>query len=566
MKSTLRCCGFWWRMSCLLLALFFGFMPVGVCGDALTQLPEQWINRLQPIPEADLTGAEPHARETIRETRAELARLLSDEQAASKEIAEGYGRLGALYQVYSLPSSARIGYSNAMALDPENFRWVYYAGYLAGQSGQHQKAVVLFQRAAGLNPEYPALELRLGESLLELSRIDAASDALQAAAEKPGLRARALYHLGQIDLLQRRYDQAIEKLEELLRLDPDADQAHYPLARAWRVKNDIERSTQHMAARGNRLPDVDDQMIAELLGLNQGARRFFSRGLRASHTQEFAAAAKAFRRGLEIEPENNDARVSMARALFLSGEPGPAAQQLELVLSSDPKHNLARFLLGVLSAEEKRPEQAAAHFQTVLEREPDHYGAHFCLAVLLFNGSHFRAAADHYRQALLTNPDIPPARLYRLLALKQSGVSDSEISGRLESLSAAHPQQRILRYVLIRLLVLSDNAALRDPERARRLVNDLVQEAFIPPHVELQALVAAAIGNFEQAAELQRQVLPVMAWMGDAVYRRAQAALSAYQNGEMPDDAVWYRDDITLQNPRIDAPPLFREYPTPVPY
>ena len=565
MKGVLRFRGVRRRTLGLFIALCTGFIPAGVCEDALSQLPEQWKNRLQQIPEADLTGAEPYARETIHETRAGLARLLSAELADSREIAEGYGSLGALYQIYGLASSAQTGYSNAMALDPENFRWVYYAGYLAAQSGQHEEAVGLFQGAARLNPEYPALGLRLGESLLELSRIDAASELLRAAAEKPGLRARALYHLAQIDLFRRRYDEAIEKLEELLRLDPNADQAHYPLARALRAKNDIEGSAQHMAARGNRLPDVDDPMIKELQSLNQGARRFFSEGLRASLQQDFSAAAAGFRHGLEIEPENSSARVSLARALYLSGEAEPAATQLEQVLAKEPEHSLARFLLGVLAADANRLDQAEENFKVVLKREPNHFGAHFCLATLRFNAADFDIAADHYRLALLANPDIPPARLFLLLALKLSGVSDSEIVGQLESLYAAHPEQQILRYRLIRLLTLSDNPAVRQPERARGLVNELVQEAFIPPHVELQALVAAAVGNFEQAAALQRQVLPVSIWMGDDVYRRAEAALAAYQRSEMP-DVTWYREESMLQPPKIDAQLLFREYPTPVPY
>lgn len=549
----------------LLIALFAGFIAASARGDALSQLPELWKNRLQQLPEVDMTGAESYARESIRESRAELDHLLSDDQTGTRELAGGYGRLGALYQVYDLASSAETAFRNAMELDPENFRWAYYAGYHAGKSGQHEEAIRLFRKAALLNPDYPAVGLRLGESLLELSLLGEAADALLAAAKESGLRAKALYHLAQIDLLQHHYDQAIEKLEELLRLDPEADQAHYPLARAWRAKNDIEQSVKHMAARGNRLPVVNDPMIEELQSLNQGARRFFSQGLRASHTQDFTAAAADFERGLEIEPENNDARVSLARALYLSGKPDLAARQLDKVISEDSGHTLARFLSGVLSADANNPEMAATQFEAVLKQEPNHYGAHFCLATLLFNAADFAKAAVHYRLALLANPDIPPARLYLLLALKLSGAPDSQISRQLQELSAAHPEQQILRYVLIRLLALSDTPGERDLERARLLINELVQEAFIPPHVELQALVAAAIGNFEQAAELQNQVLQAMIWAGDGIYQRAQTALTAYQRQEMP-AAVWYREEIMLRPPGINTSLLFREYPTPVPY
>jgi tetratricopeptide (TPR) repeat protein len=240
-------------------------------------------------------------------------------------------------------------------------------------------------------------------------------------------------------------------------------------------------------------------------------------------------------------------------------------QQLQRVLQSDKLQSLARFLTGVLAADKDKTEEAIGHFQEVLGQEPNHFGVHYCLANLFFNAAAYEKAAEHYRKALLANPDIPPARLYQLLASKLSGTPDADLIGPLEALSAAHPEQQILRYVLIRMLILSDDTGVRDPERARRLVNDLVQQAFIPPHVELQALVAAVIGNFEQAAELQRQVLPAMLWIGEEVYQRAQPALNAYERNEMP-AATWYQEDLMLQPPRVDALLLFREYPSPVPY
>lgn len=553
------------RCLVLLLLLWLTCLPSLVSADLLAQLPARWQASLRPLAERDLSGAEPHARLVLGETRIELARLLADPATSEKDLAEGYGRLGALYQVYHLEALAEAGYANAMALDPAEFRWVYYAAYHAAKSGRHEAALALFDKAARLNPDYPALLLRRAESLLELNRLDEAANALRAVVSIPGLRARALYQLAQIELLQRRYDPAIEKLEEVLQLDPAADQAHYPLARAWRAKRDIERSKQHMAAQGKQLPTIVDPFIDELQALNQGARQFFAQGLRASHEHKFAQAAEAFERGLEIESENNHARVSLARARYLSGEPEQAKQQLQQVLKSDPEQALARFLTGVLLVESGQRREAMHSFQAVLTKEPEHYGAHFCVANLLFQSTDYTMAAEHYRQALQSNPEISPARLYLVLALKRSGKSDSELAGLLMSLLDQHPQQLLLRFLQIRLLLLSSERDVRDTERARELVNELVQREFIPPYVELQALVAAGIGNFDQAVELQQQVLPTMRWWGEEVYQRAQATLSAYRRHEMP-QIEWYRDGVMLPPPEINATLLFREYPSPVPY
>jgi hypothetical protein len=149
--------------------------------------------------------------------------------------------------------------------------------------------------------------------------------------------------------------------------------------------------------------------------------------------------------------------------------------------------------------------------------------------------------------------------------MKQSGVDDAEIRDRLDRLIAAHPQQQILRYTRIRLLLLSEDPRVRDLEQARILANELVREAFIPPHVELQARVAAALGHYEQAVNLQQQVLPGLMWLGNTAYREAEQVLQAYQRQELPKQ-VWYRDDRLLVPPKTDTKALFREYPSAVPY
>jgi tetratricopeptide (TPR) repeat protein len=538
--------------------------PVGLC-DTLSVLPAPWQTRLQTLVEADLSGAEVHARKAIAEQRSAVARLLLESNPADAELAEAYGRLGALYQVYHLPAAAQVGYHNAMELDPDNPRWVYYAGYLASRNGQHAQAVAFYLKARGLQPNYAPLALRLGESRLELDRLEEATGDLRTAAQQPGLRAMALYLLAQIDLLQRRYTQAIERLEEVLRLDPGANRVHYPLARALRALGEDARARQQLALQGKRLPAVEDPLIRDLENLDQGARRFFATGLRASRREDFTAAAQAFAQGLEIEPDNHNARISYARALLLAGETDQADRQLEAVLERSPDQTLARFLSAILLESRGEIPKAMSRYRQVLQQQPTHYGAHYCLANRLYQEGEFSQAAAHFAAALAEQPDIPPARLYELLARKQSGVGDAEIRERLDRLIAAHPDQPILRYTRIRLLLLSRDPQVRDPERARQQVNDLVQAAFIPPHVELQALVAAALGHYDQAISLQQQVLPGLLWLGHASYQQGEQMMAAYQRHELPEQ-VWYRDDRLLVAPQTDVRVLFREYPSAVPY
>ena len=540
-------------------------LPLAASADSLSQLPQPWQEMIQPIAEADLSGAEPQTQKAIQDQRHEVARLLTDQGISNTDLAEGYGRLGALYQLFQVDSAAMGSYRNAMTLDPANVRWAYYAAYHASRTGRPEEALRLYGIAKQLQPDYPPLPLRMGETQLELNRLDEASSSLNAVVDIPGLRAPALYQLAQIDLLQRDYDGAIAKLEEVLRLAPEAKRAHYPLAQALRAKGENQLARQHLASQGSGLPKAEDRMIEELEALNQGARRYFNQAMQASQNQEFKAAAKAFAKGLEIEPDNHNARISYARALYLSGDRAAAATELRKVLDQQPEQALARFLNAILLEGNGEHDQAMQDYRRVLEQEPEHYGAHYCLANRLYQTGSYQEAAAHYRAALQSNPEIPPARLYELLARRLSGAEDAEILKALNSLTATHPQDRLLSYTLIRLLLLSDAPQARDFERARQLANELVQQAFIPPHVELQALVAASLGHFEQAAMLQRQILPSLQWLGPESRQEANEVLSAYERKEMP-QAVWYRDNRMLQAPVTDARLMFREYPAAVPF
>jgi hypothetical protein len=52
---------------------------------------------LQPVPELDLSGAEPAARAQLTDRRAALDALAADPAAPPAELAAAYGELGLLY-------------------------------------------------------------------------------------------------------------------------------------------------------------------------------------------------------------------------------------------------------------------------------------------------------------------------------------------------------------------------------------------------------------------------------------------------------------------------------------
>jgi tetratricopeptide (TPR) repeat protein len=555
------------RWMPVLLGLLFMVAPLRLSADALSQLPPAWQGKLQAVPEPDISGTEPVAREAIAEVRERLAGLLQAGETDTDNLAEGYGKLGALYHLFDVGIPARLCWENARVLQPSEFRWPYFAAWQELGDGRTDQALELFMQARELDPDYPPLKLRLGQLWLDTDALDKSQAALQAAAAEPGLRAAALYYLGRIDLLKQDYRRAVERFNEALDIDPEATGVHYPLAQAYRHLGEEALAREHLGQFEMRLPAADDPLVAELKGVLQTAQRHFGRGMKAIMQRDYAAAVEEFQAGLEIDPDNLNARVSYARALFLDGQAEAAETQLKIVLETEPTQVMANFFLALLREAAGEREQAAELYRFILKQDPEHEGAHYYLANLLFRQEKFPEAAQEYRAALDASAQIPPARLLELVALQRAGKPDRELAAELERRIREYPDQQELKYALARLYSLSRDARLRDGVKALKLANQLAPVQPSPPNIAVLALAAAADGQFDQAASLQQQLLDMPVWMLPAPTRLAlQDALDAYHKGVMPEEAVWPEDDPMLSPVPFNPDDPFRDYPAAVPF
>ncbi len=551
----------------LLCAVLLVSLPVRLPADALAQLPAAWADRLKPVAEADISGTERVAQDSITETRARLGALLADADADSVNLAAGYGNLAALYQMFNINSAAALCWENARQLQPAEFRWTYYAGYLALNEGRTDTALKLLQQARELQPDYAPLNLRMGQLWLDTDQLDKAQAALEAAAAEPGLRAAALYYLGQVDLLRRDYQRAVDHLSEALKIDPQAGGVHYPLAQAYRHLGQEALAREHLARVESKRPAADDPLVTELENVLQTSRRDFGRGLKAIMERDYKTAIAQFEKGLAVDPDNLAARVSYARALYLGGQSDAAEQQLDVVLARDPQQLLASFLLAVLREAQGKSDQAATRYRKILELDPKHEGAHFYLANLLLRQRSYAQAAQHYKGALAAGQDIPPARLLELVARHHAGRADRDIVAELEKLIKAYPQQSELKYALARMHALSKDPAVRDSVAALTLANQLAPTQPSPPNIAVLALAAAADGQFDQAARLQQQLIDMLGWMVQPQRLESlQDTLASYEEGVMPQQPVWPVDDPELSPAPLNPVEPFRDYPAAVPF
>jgi tetratricopeptide (TPR) repeat protein len=536
---------------------------VPAVADNLSEPPQAWRGRVESVAEVPVPSADAAVHRALVGGRRDLDVLLEREpQADAEAVGDAYGRLGALYHVHAVAAAAELCYRNAIRLSPRNFRWRYYAGELLRDRGRYREALVEFAAAEALDADYPPLRLRMAQAWLELGDTERAGATLQSLRREPGLEAAANHGLGRIALLRKDPAPAVEYFQAALRHDPEASRVHYPLAQALRALGRDEEARIQLARHGNREPMAEDRLGDELAALRSGPGFRFMQALQSVRSGDYDAAVRGFEQGLAQDPHNMRARVSYARVLYLSGDAAGSRQELERALRERSDYSLAGFLRGLLDEESGKREAAEERYRQVLAIDPGHSGARLYLAGLLFRAGRHGEAAALYAEA---DPDIPFAPLLRIVAAGRAGAPQGESARALTELARSRPDDPMPRYALARLLALSPDSGVRDPERALQLARDLQNLHPAPPFTALGALVLAANGDLEQAEAQVRQLEFMPPWMSGLDLAALRSEMETLEGGGLP-PSVWPADDPLLQPPPTGAGGVMRDYPVETPY
>lgn len=125
------------------------------------------------------------------------------------------------------------------------------------------------------------------------------------------------------------------------------------------------------------------------------ARALFEEALDLDGVDD-AAAARAYRRALELDPELADAWVNLGRLLQEAGEPRGAAECAREALRRGPDDPIVHFNLALALEDTAGPEPAARHYERALALDPDFADAHFNLAGVYEKLGRERDALRHY--------------------------------------------------------------------------------------------------------------------------------------------------------------------------
>lgn len=254
------------------------------------------------------------------------------------ELAAAHTALAGLAYVRGDYAAAAAEAERALALDPSDERALQLSFDAYHQAGDEEKAAAAAEalRRSGKLAEAAARIYNEGVDAYRAGDADVALVKFeQAVALDPEL-VRALVALAQVNLASGRAEQAADVADRALALEPantDALKIRYDAARRL---GDAE--TARLALQ--RLSEVDPEWAKT--GLFDHAVDLYNEG-------QMDAAADAFRRVLEADPNHPRAHYLLGMAFFNLGEVKAAKEHLERFLELAPEDPEARIAREVLA-------------------------------------------------------------------------------------------------------------------------------------------------------------------------------------------------------------------------
>jgi tetratricopeptide (TPR) repeat protein len=502
------------------------------------------------LPPDDLAALEPAVRDALVAARARFDSTLATKPDRAA-VAAAWGELGMSYQAQDVHGQALICYRNAATLAPGEARWQFLLGLVSRDAGRLDDAIAALEAAAKIAPD-SATRLYLGQARLQAGHVDAARTLFEEVAKDPQSRAAALAGIGKAALAQGRAREAVEALEESLKLWPTATRLHQPLAMAYRALNEEAKASEHLRLHvANGLePAFPDPLVDALRSRAAGVRVHLARGARSAAAGRFDLAEAAFRDAVKADPRNVEAQANLGAAIANQGRSAEARTVLEGAVRLDERNANAQFGLAVLYDREGLERLARDHYERAVALDAENLRARFFLADARMRDGHADTAIPLYREVVAKSPADPAARVALAMALVRERkwrdartVLEDGFDGSVTDLARAN--------ALARILAAAPDPASREGSRALDLARRVFEAARAPETGQTLAMAMAETGDYERAASLQRATLALIERQGGTAPKAyVRANLSLYEQRK-PSREPWPADHPDFSPRRV---------------
>lgn len=330
-------------------------------------------------------------------------------------------------------------FEHATEIDPEHDDAWEELGRSLGRAGRADAAVAALRRQLEVTPHHATARSNLGWALEEAGDAEAAIEAFREQLQNDPSNEYSIEKLGRLLWSRQEYEESLPYLRRAARNDPDDASLAWRLADSELHAGDDGRAATLLEP----LAETDDTGVLTDALWELAQHRHLSRLVplldrleelapddsstwtirgwyeRASGQNE--AAHAAFTRALDLDPNNSDAQIELAAALYRLERFDEAIPLYRGYLEDNPSDTDTRFWLGECLLAEGEPEAAIREFRSVLDRQPDDLRALFGLARAHLATDDQPAAADVLSRARSAAGDDFEKQLMLAALYKMSG-------------------------------------------------------------------------------------------------------------------------------------------------
>jgi tetratricopeptide (TPR) repeat protein len=498
---------------------------------------------LRAVSVPDFAAMEPSVAGQLRAAYSSLSTRIS-QGATNAELGTAYGELGKLLMAASYLDAAEVSFLNAQTLAPADHRWPYFLGHLYKGKGPPAQSIASFERSLQLRPDDVATLVWLGDAYLVDGRPEGAEPLFNRALGLEPDSVAAHFGAGRVALTRKNDAGAVAHFEKALALDPQATAIHYQLGMAYRGLGDLAKADAQLAQKGDIDPRPTDPLMRQLDELLDSAEAYNVRGGRELDARNWPAAAEDFRKGLALKPDDPSLRHRLGTALYQIPDARGAEEQFREVIRRSPEFAKAYFSLGVVLAAAGRHQEAIESFSGALARDEGYLQARLQLANVLARSGRPGDAYVEYRRVLERDPAVKEAAFGSAMALvRLRRYRDAR--DRLGEALKAHPGDPLFSYAQARLLAAAPDPLVRNGTQAKALVDQLLKTENSMDVGATAAMAMAELGEYDQAAAIQRGVIAAAerAGLREAVrhmvdnlnlYERRQPCRTPFTDDELP--------------------------------
>jgi tetratricopeptide (TPR) repeat protein len=151
-------------------------------------------------------------------------------------------------------------------------------------------------------------------------------------------------------------------------------------------------------------------------------------GKKAFAEKDFIAAESHFKKALEKEPNNSDARFFLARSLDAQGKKDAAMAEYRRVLEKEPEHPKANYYLGRLLYQAQKYSDAERHFKKSVAADAKFAPAQYSLGLAQEKQGKNSDALSSYKKSAETDGSLTQPHFNSAIILKKNKKYDEALS------------------------------------------------------------------------------------------------------------------------------------------